>query len=62
MNSIALLLLIWIYFYTIEHEEDEKALAAALAQSLVGSMSDASTADDIPVVGDTPDIVEDSEF
>jgi hypothetical protein len=61
-NSFALLLLIWIYFFTLEHADDEKTLVSALADIVVGSMANNNTStEDMPIAADEP-IVEDSEF
>jgi hypothetical protein len=62
VNSLALLLLIWIYFFTLDHADDEKTLISALADVIVGSMANNDTStEDMPIAADAP-IVEDSEF
>jgi hypothetical protein len=62
INSFALLLLIWIYFFTLEHADDEKTLVSALADVVVGSMANNNTStEEMPIAADEP-IVEDSEF
>jgi hypothetical protein len=64
-NSLGLMLLIWIYFHTLEHEGDEKMLAFALRNALSGSMdtSDEAGTDYDGIVVDEPVVViEESEF
>lgn len=60
-NSVALLLLIWIYFYTLDHADDEKKLASALAEFAVRTVTNI----DVPAE-ETPNIaresIPDSEF
>ena len=61
INSLALLLLIWIYFNTVSHEDDEAKLASALAsavQAAVGADQSGGEA----TVESTPPVAEDSEF
>ena len=58
LNAICLLLLIWMYFYTLEHEDDEKLIVSAL----LGAMSsDSAASDGNPIVSDAS-TAEDSEF
>ena len=56
-NALALFVLIWIYLYTMEHEEDEIRLAALLVSTSIVGDSTADAA--IPLV---EAIAEDSEF
>eukprot|EP00980_Cylindrotheca_fusiformis_P009353 scaffold2047_cov129-Cylindrotheca_fusiformis.AAC.32 len=57
INAIAFLLLIWIYFYTLEHEEEEKAIIAALyaAAGSTTTESDTTTIGDPAVQPPTSD-------
>jgi len=43
-QALALFLLIWIYFYTLLHEDDEMKLAAMLVNSSAGSVDEAASA------------------
>jgi hypothetical protein len=61
-NSFGLMLLIWIYFHTLEHEGDEKMLAFALRSALAGSMATGDEAGTDGIMVDDPVVVEDSEF
>ena len=56
-NGLALMMLIWIIFFTMLHEEEEMALNAAVVQSVVKA---AVGEDDN--VAETGEVVEDSEF
>ena len=62
INSLALIMLIWVYFYTLSHEEEEKMLASALTQVFTSSMTATDTvADEVVITPDAP-VVEESEF
>lgn len=64
VNSLALLILIWTYLYTLEHESDEKILASALA-NLVGSAmggEDVTFSDEAGLGASQQPVVEESEF
>ena len=62
-NATALLVLIWTYQYTMEHEQDEKIFASALVSTVKGAVGTADILDGF-VDGDMaiPPIVEESEF
>lgn len=51
VSSTALMLLLWTYFYTLEHDNDAEALAAILASS-IGAGADIDGMD--PDAGDVP--------
>ncbi|CAB9511460.1 expressed unknown protein [Seminavis robusta] len=59
MNAMALVALIWIYFYTLNHPEEEATL-----QSLVSLVTDAAGGDDEAYEGDPAPVppMEESEF
>jgi hypothetical protein len=57
-NSLALMLLIWVYFYTVEHADDELKLADAL----VAVVKNVTMAEDGAVVEEAIPVVEESEF
>ena len=57
-NSLALMLLIWVYFYTAEHADDELKLADAL----VAVVKNITIAEDGAAVEEASPIVEESEF
>ena len=58
-NAMALLLLIWIYLYTLEHEADEHILSAFLSKDMPEATLD-TTADSTTIPSEP--IVEESEF
>ena len=61
INSLALLLLIWVYFNTVSHEEDEGKLASALASAVQATFgTDQSNGE--ATVESAPPVPEDSEF
>ena len=60
LNSVALLLLVWIYFYTAEHEDDEQILSAAL-KTVLGAAT-GSVSEEAGEATMNPPVVEDSEF
>jgi hypothetical protein len=57
VNAIGLFLLIWVYCYTSEHEEEEKTIISALLAAVGSSNTSDSSAD--PVV---PDVTSEAEF
>ena len=61
VQGMALVLLIWIYFYTESHTEDEKALAAVFHKFATASSASTLSGDDASSE-DTPPVSEDSEF
>ena len=69
MSSVALMLLIWTYMYTLEHEGDVSTLSSILTSSMGGSQSDPSSIVEGDAMGgdaaaDTqpPPVAEESEF
>jgi hypothetical protein len=63
INSVALLLLIWTYFYTLEHAEDEAKFSAALANAVTGAVNAAvNGSDDGITMTVSEPVVEESEF
>lgn len=57
-NSLALMLLIWVYFYTVEHADDELKLSDAL----VAVVKNITMAEDGAAVEEASPIMEESEF
>ena len=49
-NALALLLLVWIMFYTAEHESEENAIVAALkaAAPIIAEVAEESVESEIP--------------
>jgi len=56
VQGLALALLIWIYFYTESHPEDEAVFASAFSKLLTDEVVIS------PVVGEEPQIPQESEF
>mmetsp|Transcript_126467 Transcript_126467/g.188716 ORF Transcript_126467/g.188716 Transcript_126467/m.188716 type:complete len:155 (+) Transcript_126467:103-567(+) len=59
-NGFALMLLIWIYFYSLDHVEDEKILSNALLSAVKGIVD--SDVAEVDVADLSEPVVEDSEF
>jgi hypothetical protein len=57
VNAIGLFLLIWIYCYTLEHEEEEKTIISALLAGVGSSNTSDSSGDPVG-----PDVTSDTEF
>ena len=75
LNALALMLLIWIYFYTLEHEQEEMKIAQILLAMAANknaaanggdfggeAVADAGAGASEPIVDSTMPIVEDTEF
>lgn len=63
INSVALMLLIWIYFYTANHESDAAALASMLSNAIgASSAGEDPIADGGMAAEETPPVVEEAEF
>ena len=58
-NAVCLLVLIWMYFYTLEHEDEEKKIVSVLFGALNSAASAAT--EGTPLEVDVP-IAEESEF
>ena len=63
INSFALMLLIWIYFYTVQHSDEEAKIADALLMGLTRTVANATLqqGDSNPLIETTPPEVE-TEF
>eukprot|EP00429_Kryptoperidinium_foliaceum_P062676 CAMPEP_0176078184 /NCGR_PEP_ID=MMETSP0120_2-20121206/39098_1 /TAXON_ID=160619 /ORGANISM="Kryptoperidinium foliaceum, Strain CCMP 1326" /LENGTH=156 /DNA_ID=CAMNT_0017411929 /DNA_START=78 /DNA_END=548 /DNA_ORIENTATION=+ len=61
MSSVAWLLLIWTYLYTLDHEGEAETLASILSSS-VGAEANVATERGETIADSIPPIGEDSEF
>ncbi len=62
LSSTALMLLIWTYLYTSDHDSDAQALASILAGAIQGNDSLLEGEIGIAVGGDVPPVTGESEF
>lgn len=61
-NSMALVLLIWIYYYTLHHEEEEQKLTSLLADIAAKVITDDDGATDGDEGAYVPPVVDEPEF